>query len=63
MRGLAERVVALTNELRPLASQLTRGRNERDYLVHLMVLKTLRQDPALSYCRPAETEERAKVAA
>jgi hypothetical protein len=63
MRGLAERVVALTNELRPLASQLTRGRNERDYLVHLMVLKTLREDPALSHCPPAQSDEKAKVAA
>lgn len=63
MRGLAKRVVALTNELRPLASQLTRGRNERDYLVHLMVLKTLREDPALSRCLLAETDEQAKFAA
>jgi hypothetical protein len=48
MPGLAERIVALMKELRPLASRIASDRCERDYLVHIMVLKALRDDPSLS---------------
>jgi hypothetical protein len=48
MPGLAERIVALMKELRPLASRIASDRCERDYLVHTMVLKALRDDPSLS---------------
>ena len=48
MLGLAERIVALMNELRPLASEIAHDRNERDYLVHIMMLRALREDPTLS---------------
>lgn len=48
MLGVATRIVALMNELRPLASQLTDGRNERDYLVHVMMMRALQEDPRLS---------------
>jgi len=46
--GLADRIVALTKELRPLASRMASDRCERDYLVHLMVVKALKEDPTLS---------------
>ncbi len=49
MLGVAERIVALMNELRPLASELAHDRNERDYLVHLMMLRALKADPSLSH--------------
>lgn len=49
MPGLAERIVALMKELRPLASRIASDRCERDYLVHVMVLRALRRDPALSH--------------
>lgn len=49
MMGLADRIVALMNELRPLASALAHDRNERDYLVHRMMLRALKEDPSL--CR------------
>jgi hypothetical protein len=39
MQGLAERIVALMKELRPLASRIASDRCERDYLVHTMVLR------------------------
>lgn len=48
MLGLAQRIVALMNELRPLASEVAHDRNERDYLVHVMMLRALREDPSLS---------------
>jgi hypothetical protein len=47
--GLAERSVALMKELRPLASRIASDRCERDYLVHVMVLRALRRDPTLSH--------------
>lgn len=49
MMGVAERIVAFMNELRPLASVLAHDRNERDYLVHLMMLRAFREDPSLSH--------------
>jgi hypothetical protein len=58
MLGVAERIVALMNEFRPLASELTHDRNERDYLVHVMMLRALRQDPSLS--RPFRFREQAE---
>ena len=48
MQGLAERLVALMNELRPVASRIASDRCERDYLVHMMVLRALADDPTLS---------------
>ena len=48
MQGLADRIVALMNELRPIASRIASGRCERDYLVHMMVLRALADDPTLS---------------
>lgn len=48
MLGVAQRIVALMNELRPLASEVAHDRNERDYLVHVMMLRALRDDPSLS---------------
>jgi hypothetical protein len=48
MQGLAERIVALMKELRPIASRIASDRCERDYLVHTMVLRALRDDPGLS---------------
>ena len=58
MLGVAERIIALMNELRPLASELAHDRNERDYLVHVMMLRALKQDPSLS--RPFTFMERAE---
>jgi hypothetical protein len=36
------------NELRPIASRIASDRCERDYLVHIMLLRALRDDPSLS---------------
>ena len=47
MQGVAERIVELMKELRPLASRIASDRCERDYLVHMMVLRALRDDPSL----------------
>lgn len=58
MLGVAERLVALMNELRPLASELAHDRNERDYLVHVMMLRALKADPSLS--RPFTFMEQAE---
>jgi hypothetical protein len=48
MQGLAERIVTLMNELRPIASRIASDRCERDYLVHMMLLRALADDPTLS---------------
>lgn len=58
MLGVAERIIALMNELRPLASELAHDRNERDYLVHVIMLRALKEDPSLS--RPFKFLEQAE---
>ncbi len=49
MPGLADRIVALMKELRPLASRVASDRCERDYIVHMMVLRALSDDPTLTH--------------